>query len=216
MGFVVYAVGSPFVYEIDEILKRAGLTVEAYVANRTDGWRPDRLTPLLTPEALTADHLKSPVVIPLITPAHRKLVFEETSARGFTHFPALRDPTAIVASSAVLDEGVILNAAVVVGANTHLGRFTLLNRSTSIGHDVITEDYVTIGPGSIISGSCRFKRGAFVGAGAIVTPEHTIGANSIVGAGAVVVKDVPDNCIVAGNPARIIREHIAGYNDVSV
>ena len=44
-----------------------------------------------------------------------------------------------------------------------------------------------------------------IGAGAIVIGKITIGNNVIIGAGAVVVKDVPDNAIVAGNPAKIIR-----------
>lgn len=48
----------------------------------------------------------------------------------------------------------------------------------------------------------------FIGANAIIMPGITIGDNSIVGAGAVVTKDVPNNSIVAGNPAKVIREGI--------
>lgn len=49
------------------------------------------------------------------------------------------------------------------------------------------------------------KRKAWLGAGVTVLPGVTIGENAIVGAGSVVTKDVPDNTIVAGIPARIIR-----------
>lgn len=49
---------------------------------------------------------------------------------------------------------------------------------------------------------------SFVGAGAIIMPGVSIGHNSIVAAGAVVTKNVPPNVIVAGNPAKIIREGI--------
>ena len=45
----------------------------------------------------------------------------------------------------------------------------------------------------------------YLGANVCIIGDIKIGNNVIVGAGAVVVKDVPDNCIVAGNPARIIR-----------
>eukprot|EP00127_Corallochytrium_limacisporum_P000568 Clim_evm7s19 gene=Clim_evmTU7s19 len=46
----------------------------------------------------------------------------------------------------------------------------------------------------------------WVGAGAIILPGVTVGDNAVIGAGAVVTKNVPDRTIVAGNPARIIRE----------
>ena len=45
----------------------------------------------------------------------------------------------------------------------------------------------------------------WVGSGAIILPGVTVGANSVVGAGAVVSRDVPPNVVVAGNPARVVR-----------
>ncbi len=56
---------------------------------------------------------------------------------------------------------------------------------------------------------CTVGDNCYVGFGAIVLPGVTIGNNCIVGAGAVVTKDVPPNSIVAGNPARILRERDA-------
>lgn len=50
------------------------------------------------------------------------------------------------------------------------------------------------------------KRNAWLGAGAIVLPGVTIGQNAIVAAGAVVSADVPDNFIVGGVPAKVIRQ----------
>ncbi len=48
----------------------------------------------------------------------------------------------------------------------------------------------------------------FIGANAIIMPGLTIGDNVIVGAGSVVTKDVSNGCIVAGNPAKVIKENI--------
>lgn len=45
-----------------------------------------------------------------------------------------------------------------------------------------------------------------LGANVVIIGNVSIGDNVIIGAGSVVVKDVPDNCIVAGNPARVIKE----------
>ena len=49
------------------------------------------------------------------------------------------------------------------------------------------------------------KRNAWIGIGAIICPGVTIGENAVIGAGAVVTKDVPDNAIVGGNPAKVIK-----------
>lgn len=58
----------------------------------------------------------------------------------------------------------------------------------------------------------------WIGGAAILLPGVTIGDGSTVGAGAVVTKDVPSRCVVAGNPARIIRyldSHDVGNNGSS-
>ena len=49
------------------------------------------------------------------------------------------------------------------------------------------------------------RKGASIGSGATILANVTIGENALVGAGSVVTKDVPDNAVVAGNPARIKR-----------
>lgn len=49
------------------------------------------------------------------------------------------------------------------------------------------------------------KQGASIGAGAIILPGITVGQYAMVGAGAVVTKDVPDNTLVVGNPARVVK-----------
>jgi len=50
------------------------------------------------------------------------------------------------------------------------------------------------------------KRGASIGSGATILCGVAIGERAIVGAGSVVTKDVPDGAIVAGNPARLMRQ----------
>jgi acetyltransferase-like isoleucine patch superfamily enzyme len=49
------------------------------------------------------------------------------------------------------------------------------------------------------------RKGASIGSGATILSKLTVGSNAIVGAGSVVTKDVPDNAIVAGNPAKFLR-----------
>lgn len=60
--------------------------------------------------------------------------------------------------------------------------------------------------GSLIPGHIHIKKNAWIGAGATILQGVTVGENAIVAAGAVVSKDVPDNTIVGGIPAKIIKE----------
>ena len=59
---------------------------------------------------------------------------------------------------------------------------------------------------SLMVGHIHIKKNAWIGAGAIILQGVTIGENSIVAAGAVVSSDVPDNTIVGGIPAKVIKE----------
>jgi acetyltransferase-like isoleucine patch superfamily enzyme len=52
----------------------------------------------------------------------------------------------------------------------------------------------------------HIKSGAIIGPGSIITAGVTIGENSLVGVGSIVSQDVPDYCVVLGNPARIIKK----------
>lgn len=51
----------------------------------------------------------------------------------------------------------------------------------------------------------HIEENVWIGADAVILPAVTIGKNSIIGAGSIVTKDIPDNVIVAGNPAKIIK-----------
>jgi len=213
---IVYGIGSSYVYEVDETLKRLNVTVTAYINNLPDSLIPEGLTPVYTADEILQKWLTLPVTIPLITPGHRHALDDETHRQGFRIFPTLVDPTSVVASTSRFEEGGSVNAGVVIGAKCRFGRLVLINRSASVGHDCIIEDFGTLGPGALLCGNCLIKTGAFIGGGAVIAPGVSIGRNAVVGAGAVVVKDVPDNCLVVGNPARIIRHGIKGYNDASV
>lgn len=105
-------------------------------------------------------------------------------------------------------KGNIYTAGVRLTNNIEIGNFNLFNLNVTIGHDCIIEDYVTISPGANISGNVKLKEGCYIGTGSTVlqgksiSEKLIIGNYSTVGAGAVVVKNVAENTVVKGIPAK--------------
>jgi len=216
MGHVVFGASSAYVSEVIEIFRRLDQPIDAFVVNVASGEVPSEADPVVRASEIRAEWLEAPVVVPLTTPGYRKVAVAHARSLGFRRFPAVVDPTAIVANSATMGEGAVVNAGAIVGAKVCLGPFASVNRGVSIGHDVTTEEFVSFGPSCVLGGFVRALAGAFVGAGAVVLPTVRLGRNSIVGAGAVVTTEVPDHAMVVGNPARVVKMGVPGFNGVSV
>lgn len=77
---------------------------------------------------------------------------------------------------------------------------TLAPRVTILAHDASTKKYLDYTKIGLV----EIGNQTFIGAGAIILPNVKIGDNCIIGAGSVVTKNVPNNSVVAGNPAEVI------------
>ena len=120
-----------------------------------------------------------------------------------------------------------IGAFVEIQKNASIGKRCKISSHTFVCEGVTIEDNVFIGHGvtfindsypraTTAEGNLQteadwkveqtiIKKGASIGSGATILSNTTVGENAVVGAGSVVTKDIPPNCIVAGNPAKIIR-----------
>jgi len=212
---LVYGCRSRYAAEIAEILGRLDYAAVRYVDNLPDGPALPPVSPVVGARELETPDADTGITVPVFAPGYRKRVVDECVARGYTRFPVLVGPTAVVAGSSELGDGSVLNAVAVVASNTVIGSFVSVNRSTSIGHDNVIGDYVSLGPGCVLMGHVEVERGAFIGGGAVLLPGVHVGANAVVGAGSVVSSDVPSHSVAVGNPARVVRE-TSGYDEVGV
>ena len=134
----------------------------------------------------------------------RKVIFYKLLEVGMIPINAFH-PNATIADDVSCGKGNVIMAGVVINPGSRIGNNTVINTSCSIDHDNKIEDHVQVAPGAYLAGEVTVKEYAFIGTGAIVNPGITIGSNTIVASGAVVIEDIPSNIVVAGNPAKIIR-----------
>ena len=105
--------------------------------------------------------------------------------------------------SAIIEGSVLLDKLYPRGI--HIGENTLV----AGGVTILSHDHCKrIGNNQPFLMDTFIGKNCFIAVGAIILPGVKIGDEVIVGSGAVVTKDVPSNTVVAGNPARIIRENI--------
>jgi sugar O-acyltransferase (sialic acid O-acetyltransferase NeuD family) len=111
--------------------------------------------------------------------------------------------TAFVAKNCIIGEGVQILANSSVCAKVQIGKYCIINTAASIDHECVIGDNVHIGPGAKLAGCVTIGNNVFIGINATILPRVYVGENAIIGAGAVVLKDVPSNATVVGNPARL-------------
>ncbi|MFC1822110.1 acetyltransferase [Thermodesulfobacteriota bacterium] len=114
-------------------------------------------------------------------------------------------PSAVISPSIRLGQGILISSGVIIGPGATIGDHVILNSAVTVDHDSILEGNIIIAPGVHIPGHVVVKPGTFIGVGSCCVPGLTIGKNCMVGAGSVVTKNIPDNVVAAGVPAKIIR-----------
>ena len=115
--------------------------------------------------------------------------------------------TSLVSDSSIIDSGALISDFVIIGPSSRVGRLFHANYYSYVAHDCVIGNYVTFGPSVRCNGNVRIDDYVYVGANASIRQGLSIGRNAVVGMGAVVVKDVPANAVVVGNPATILRQY---------
>jgi sugar O-acyltransferase (sialic acid O-acetyltransferase NeuD family) len=124
----------------------------------------------------------------------------------------IQDNSSIVHVSSSFDVGAIFSYQSIITANSRIGKFFHANLRSYVAHDCNIGDFVTFAPGATCNGNVKIGNYTYIGANATIKQGSinnplNIGDNVLIGMGSVVTKDVPNDVVVAGNPARILRRN---------
>ena len=123
------------------------------------------------------------------------------------------EPGAIIREKVTIGEGAVIMMGAIINIGAVVGKGTMIDMGTVLGGRAMVGDHCHIGAGTVLAGVVEpasatpviVEDGVLVGANAVVIEGVHIGKNAVVAAGAIVIEDVPENAVVAGSPARIIK-----------
>jgi sugar O-acyltransferase (sialic acid O-acetyltransferase NeuD family) len=145
------------------------------------------------------------VFVPIGNNPVRIKILKEFVLNGF-NTPSFIHENTIIHSSVKIGKAVYILPGTCIMPLSVIGDYTMISVNSTVSHHTVINEGVFISFGVNVGASLKLCELAYVGIGAtIMTGVKNVGVNSLIGAGAVVTKDVPDNAVVAGVPAKIIR-----------
>lgn len=159
-----------------------------------------------TPIEYIQDNFDEVIVAVGINNKARLRVSTELEKQGI-QLATIIHSTAAVSKFTTIHAGTVIAANAVVNPFTTIGKACIIGTGAIVGHDCILSDGVHLSPNATVAGTVHIGKNTWICMGSNVVHETTVGENVVVGAGAVVLKDVPDNVMVAGIPATIRKEY---------
>mgnify|MGYP003365229138 CR=1 FL=1 len=124
------------------------------------------------------------------------------------------EPGAIIREQVEIGDNAVIMLGAVINIGAEIGAGTMIDMGAVLGGRAIVGDNSHIGAGAVLAGviepasaqPVRIGNNVLVGANAVVIEGVQVGDGAVVAAGAIVTKDVPENTVVAGVPAKIIKK----------
>ena len=119
-------------------------------------------------------------------------------------------PSTIIGMNVKLGIGIVIMAGCIINPNSIVGDFCFFATGAQLEHDCTIGNFASISAGSITGGKVNIGKYSAITLGVIIMDRLNIGENTVVGSGSLVTKDLPDNVVAYGTPAKIIRTRNPG------
>lgn len=153
----------------------------------------------------TTDMLE--ITIGIGEPYIRKRLRDKVYGAGY-RLATLIHPSVFITEDTVIGAGTIICSNSFISCEVKIGENVLIQPSVNIGHDNRIGSDIVISTNVCISGGCSIGDETYIGVQVPIKENVNIGKSSIIGMGSVVIRDIPDNVIAIGNPARAMKENI--------
>ncbi|QYX56783.1 acetyltransferase [Roseovarius sp. SCSIO 43702] len=139
----------------------------------------------------------------------RRQKTEMVLSDGFSIF-SVQARTAIIGENVSLSAGAVVSDFTILTADAQIGHSFHCNIYSYVAHDCIVGDFVTLAPRVSVNGRVEIGDDVYIGTGATILPGRAdqplkIGRGAIIGAHSLVTKDVPENTVVIGAPAKPLK-----------
>ncbi len=115
------------------------------------------------------------------------------------------DKTAILASDITYGRGIFVGKAAIINSDVRIGENVIINTKALIEHGGRIGNHSNVSTNTTLNGDVVVGNNCMIGSSSVVNGQLRIGDNSIVGSGAVVIRNVEENTVVAGVPAKKIK-----------
>lgn len=115
-------------------------------------------------------------------------------------------PTVVMGKNSQIGKGCLLMPGVILNSNSKVGDHCILLTHASLDHDSTVGDFSSLSPGVTTGGRVNIGKCSVIGIGANIIHCKNIGDHCVIGGGALINKDIIDNSIAYGVPARIVKK----------
>ncbi|WP_461206462.1 acetyltransferase [Clostridium sp. DL1XJH146] len=135
----------------------------------------------------------------------RQKIYNKLKKIGF-EIPTLIHKNSIVSKFATIGDGTAVMPCSVINSGAIIKENCIINTSAVIEHDCVIGANCMISPRAALAGGVTVGDNSLIGIGSSIIQGVNIGSNTIIGAGAVVIRDIENNVVAVGVPAKILNK----------